>query len=316
MENGTEVDAKVIELRRIRSDLTKLMKSSEEYGAPFESIEVNTIKSFSNINGNTNKSLPEEVLIPKFESIYSREEQVKAKKVTKRIHFIRHGEGFHNVVLQEWRQRPDYVPGSLPDNLDIYTDALLTPTGEKQAVSLQDYIAVNCQTVSLLVLSPMRRATQTGLLAFTKLIDERKENKSTQLKIVAKEEAHERSYPHTCDKRLDLNDLKKYFFETEASKYGDMLSRGGLEIDYTEISSESDPFWGNGLEKEELLSVAKRGCKLMKWIYETNDVEVVVAAHSCLLQSIFEAVLTNTNPTNTWFATGEVKSCDVTFNLV
>ena len=316
MENETEVDAKVIELRRIRSDLTKLMKSSEEYGAPFESIEVNTIKSFSNINGNTNKSLPEEVLIPKFESIYSREEQVKAKKVTKRIHFIRHGEGFHNVVLQEWRQRPDYVPGTLPDNLDIYTDALLTPTGEKQAVSLQDYIAVNCQTVSLLILSPMRRATQTGLVAFTRLIEERWENKSTPLKIIAKEEAHERSYPVACDKRLDLKDLKKYFFESEASKYGNMLSTNGLDLDYTEILSESDPLWGKGLEKEELLSVAKRGCKLMKWIYETNDMEVAIAAHSYLLQSIFEAVMVNKNSTNTWFATGEIKSCDVTFNLV
>ena len=321
MANQTEVDAKVLELRRIRSDIKDLMNTSEEYGAPFESIEVRTIKTFSDANGDTNKNLQEEFLVPKFESTSNRDDQVKAKKVTKRIHFIRHGEGFHNVAGREWRKRPDYVPGTEPYKLDtdpeyFYIDALLTPTGETQAVSLQDYIVLNCQTVSLLVLSPMRRATQTGLLAFTKLIDERKENKSTQLKIVAKEEAHERSYPHTCDKRLDLKDLKKYFFETEASKYGDMLSRGGLEIDYTEISSESDPFWGNGLEKEELLSVAKRGCKLMKWIYETNDVEIVVAAHSCLLQSIFEAVLTNTNPTNTWFATGEVKSCDVTFNLV
>jgi len=135
------------------------------------------------------------------------------------------------------------------------------------------------------------------------------------LKIIAKEEAHERSFPHSCDKRLDLKDLKTYFYEKEASKYGKMLTNAGLKIDYSEILSESDPFWCNGLEKEELLSVAKRGCKLMKWIYETNDMEVAIAAHSALLKTIFETVVTNENETDTWFATGEIKSCDVTFNL-
>ena len=88
------------------------------------------------------------------------------------------------------------------------------------------------------------------------------------LKIVAKEEAHERSNPHTCDKRLDVKDLKRFFNETEASKYGNMLDSAGLSIDYSEISSESDPYWGDGKAREEQLSVAKRGCKLMKWIYE------------------------------------------------
>ena len=133
---------------------------------------------------------------------------------------------------------------------------------------------------------------------------------------MAKEEAHERSYPHTCDKRLDLKDLKEYFYKTDSEKYGDMLTKAGLEIDYTKILSESDPLWGNGLEKEELLSVAKRGCKLLKWIYETNDMEVAIAAHSALLKTIFETVVANKSQTHTWFATGEIKSCDVTFNLV
>jgi len=265
----TVVDAKVTELRKIRSDITHLMNTSEEYGALFESIEVTTLKTFSDVNGDTSKNLQEEFLVPKFENTCSREEQLKAKKLIKRIHFIRHGEGFHNVAGREWRKRPNYVPGTEPYKLDtdpeyFYIDALLTPLGEQQAKSLQDYVVLNCQPVSLLVLSPMRRATQTGLLAFTKLIEERTENKSNPLRIVAKEEAHERSYPHTCDKRLDLKDLKEYFFETNASKYGDMLTRNGLKIDYSEILSESDPFWGDGLEKEELLDVAKRGCKLMK----------------------------------------------------
>ena len=309
------------ELRKIRNDITHLMNTSEEYGGPFESIEVTTLKTFADVNGDSNKKLEKEFSVPVFENKSSREEQVKVKSVTKRIHFIRHGEGFHNVAQREWRERPDYVPGTEPYKLDTdpeyhYIDALLTPKGEKQAVALQNYVVLNCRSISLLVISPMRRATQTGLLAVTKLIEEGIEKKEVSLKIVAKEEAHERSNPHTCDKRLDLKDLKEYFYKTEAEKYGYMLAKAGLEIDYTEILSESDPYWGNGLEREEQLSVAKRGCKLMKWIYDTNDMEVAIAAHSGLLQAIFETVITNKSRTHPWFATGEIKSCDVTFNLV
>merc|ERR1712038_182571 len=285
------------------------------------SIDVTTLKTFAEVNGDLDKNLQDEFLIQRFENKTNREEQIKSKSVTKRIHFIRHGEGFHNVAEREWRGRPDFIPGTRPYKLDTdpdyhYIDALLTTKGEKQATALQDYVVLNCQPVSLLVLSPMRRATQTGLLALTKLIQEEMEKKDSGLKIIAKEEAHERSFPHTCDKRLDLKDLKTYFYEKESLKYGDMLTNAGLEIDYSEILSESDPYWSNGLEKEELLSVAKRGCKLMKWIYETNDNEVAIAAHSALLKTIFEIVVTNKSQTDTWFANGEIKSCDVTFNLV
>ena len=300
------------------------MNTSIEFGGPFESIDVITLKTFSEVQGDTEKNLATEFVLPKFENQFSREEQIKRKHVTKRIHFIRHGEGHHNVAQREWRENPNYVKGTEPYKIDTdpefkYIDARLTPKGEQQAEKLQDYVSQNCENCSMLVLSPMRRATQTGLLAFTKEMNTIRDSASKQekpLKIIAKEEAHERSYPHTCDKRLDIKDLKKFFFETEAKRYGDVLAEAGLDIDYSELSSESDPYWGNGSTLEPLLSVAKRGCKLMKWIYDAKDMEVAVAAHSALLKTIFEAVITNKSRTNTWFATGEIKSCDVTFNLI
>ena len=53
-----------------------------------------------------------------------------------------------------------------------YTDALLTRAGEAQARALQP----RTQPLSpqLLVVSPLRRATQTGLLAFQPHLDEGK----------------------------------------------------------------------------------------------------------------------------------------------
>ena len=316
-----EVEAKIAEAQGIRKQIAHLMKTSGEYGGPFESIDVSTLKAFADVNGDSTMDLASVFRVPKLDITLSKNEQIKNKSVTKRIHFIRHGEGHHNLAQRQWRKKPDYVKGTEPYKLETdpefaYVDALLTEKGEQQAVSLQNYIKQNCSSCTMLVLSPMRRATQTGLLAFTKEIKEVRNINKFPLKIVVKEEAHERSYPHTCDKRLDIKELKTFFNETRAKTYGDMVTQAGLEIDYTEVLSESDPFWGDGSEKESFLSVAKRGCQLMKWMYEVDDMEITLAAHSALMMAIFEAVINNKSQTNSWFATGEIKSCDVTFNLI
>ena len=82
----------------------------------------------------------------------------------KKVHLIRHGEGVHNVAQREWRSRPEYDGRSEPYTVDNdpsgkYTDALLTPAGEAQARALQP----RTQQLSpqLLIVSPLRRATQT-----------------------------------------------------------------------------------------------------------------------------------------------------------
>jgi broad specificity phosphatase PhoE len=83
---------------------------------------------------------------------------------SKKVHLIRHGEGVHNVAQREWRSRPEYDGRSEPYTVDNdpsgkYTDALLTPAGEAQARALQP----RTQQLSpqLLIVSPLRRATQT-----------------------------------------------------------------------------------------------------------------------------------------------------------
>lgn len=63
-----------------------------------------------------------------------------------KVHFIRHGEGVHNVAQREWRLRPGYDGRSEPytvanDPSGKYADALLTPAGEAQARALQERLA-------------------------------------------------------------------------------------------------------------------------------------------------------------------------------
>lgn len=304
-------------VQNIRIEISHLIQTSVDYGAPFSSIEVDTLKTFSDINGDSKKNLAAEFMVPKLDCKVSKDEQIKQKKVTKRIHFMRHGEGHHNVRSRQWKEMPNYSPeaeGPLTVNNDpqfIYLDATLTIQGEQQALALRDYIVQNCSACTLLVLSPMTRATQTGLLAFSKEIEEFRSITNVPLNIVAKEEAHERSDPNTCNKRLDLTELKKFFYETHAEKYGNMLKKAGYEIDYTEVLSESDPIWNGGLG-EDKISAAKRGCRLLKWIYDLDDMEIVIAGHSALFTCIFETFTLN----NPHFNNGEIKSCNVTFNLI
>ncbi|CAJ1367171.1 unnamed protein product [Effrenium voratum] len=56
----------------------------------------------------------------------------------KKIHFVRHGEGQHNVAQREWRLRPDFKEGTEPYTVDQdpdgrYFDADLTELGEGAA---------------------------------------------------------------------------------------------------------------------------------------------------------------------------------------
>jgi hypothetical protein len=78
------------------------------------------------------------------------------------IHFVRHGEGYHNVAQREWRADPKWDGESEPYTMDNdpdgrYEDPLLTPTGKAQAIELQkDTKTLN---PDIMIVSPLRRAT-------------------------------------------------------------------------------------------------------------------------------------------------------------
>jgi broad specificity phosphatase PhoE len=314
------------ELQGVRPEIQNLIKTSKEYAGPFESIEVSTIKTFSRANGDCDRNLLQDFNVFPLKSDIDKDDKKRNKRVTKRIHFIRHGEGHHNVgfkngdLLLPGQWIPDGELGTkttIDKHPDFaYVDSLLTNEGEQQAISLQSYIAQNCSECTVLILSPLRRATQTGLLAFANEIKKLESSRKSPLKIIIKEEAHEKFGAHPCDLRLDVKDLRHFFYEGSGEKYGNMLNEAGLNLDYYLGLSESDPFLNNGSEPEKMVDVAKRGCKLLKMIYEMNDVEVAIAAHAGFLRAIFEAVVVNKSETATTFLNGEIKTCDVDFNLI
>eukprot|EP00928_Gymnodinium_smaydae_P092304 TRINITY_DN76155_c0_g1_i1.p1 TRINITY_DN76155_c0_g1~~TRINITY_DN76155_c0_g1_i1.p1 ORF type:complete len:258 (+),score=40.03 TRINITY_DN76155_c0_g1_i1:62-835(+) len=208
----------------------------------------------------------------------------------KKIHFIRHGEGFHNVAQKEWRANPEWDGKSEPYTADNdptgrYTDALLTDEGERQARELQERTA-NLQP-ELLIVSPMRRATQTGLIAFEQHVA------AAKLPTMAQELCHERAGAHTCDKRLSRTELKALF----------------PAVDYSLLESEDDPYWGDGVTRESPFALAGRGARFVEWLMARPERHIAVAAHSAWLLGMMNAVLEcNDDATRTFFATGEMRT--------
>lgn len=192
---------------------------------------------------------------------------------SKLCHFIRHGEGFHNVAQREWRAKPDWDGKSEPYTLDTdaefhFIDAELNDVGKGQASDLQQ--ATAALAPDLMVVSPMRRATLTGLLAFQSHIARK------ALPVVAHEQCHERAGKHTCDKRLPKSQ--------SAALYPD--------VDYALIADEDDPFWGDGRTRETLPDLAMRAGRFLLWLLERPERHVAIAAHSAFLLSCFNAVRT------------------------
>lgn len=210
----------------------------------------------------------------------------------KLVHFIRHGEGEHNKAQREWRAAAK--PGE-PYTIDTdpgmrYQDAQLTPAGVQQAMALQADTAALAPEV--MFVSPMRRATKTGLLAFQAHVARH------ALPVVAVELAHETGGKHTCDKRLAVAELHAAF----------------PEVDYSLIEAEDDPFWGDSLTRETYAQVAARSALFADWLEAREEKHVVVAAHSGFLFSLLTAVLDiDSEEDKSWFGTGEMRTMLLTF---
>jgi len=142
-----------------------------------------------------------------------------------------------------------------------------------------------------MVVSPMRRATLTGLIAFEAHIER------GELPVLAHESCHERAGKHTCDKRLPKSSLAGLY----------------TKVDYSLIEAEEDPFWGDGLTREPWEDVAVRGGLFAEWLLSRPEKRVVVAAHSAFLLSIFNAAFdVNEEATRLWFGTGEMRAVMLT----
>jgi broad specificity phosphatase PhoE len=214
---------------------------------------------------------------------------------TKIIHFIRHGQGFHNSLSDystayKIRRRVNGVPGGInPYNVPEVFDPPLTEIGRQQAKALQS--RAKKAKATLIVVSPMCRALMTSNIAFSHLIGDHQ-----SAKWIAHEGCREKSHGNSCDYRRPVADTGPEFPNVDFSLVPDV-----------------DP-WLADMHEESDQEQARRAYDFMLWIRDRPETEIVVSSHSAWLFCVFNAVLQcDPNDTGEWFTNGEMRSVSVDF---
>ena len=223
-------------------------------------------------------------------------EDAATTRIIKTIHLIRHGQGFHNLLADrataagiEWKQFAADSPAN-PYMAPEVTDAPLTDKGRRQAIVLRDtQVKELVVKPQLVVLSPLCRALQTGLLAMADFVG--------TIPFVAHELVREQTGIHLCDKRRSC-DLQTLEFPM---------------MDFSLLTSNDDATF-QADHRETHSEVAQRAYQFLEWLVEQPQEHVVIASHSAWLLTLMNAVVDTDAPAlKAWFQTGEMRSCQFVF---
>lgn len=229
-----------------------------------------------------------------------KEDNWRSSNSRKLVHFVRHGQGYHNLLGQVSRdygavfsETGDFelaVKEQCPYMLPAIQDPSLTAIGREDAKGIRS--RGNTIKPELLVTSPMRRAAETILVGFP----------NVSVPIVAHEGCREQLGVFICDKRSDLTDYK------EDGRYS--------MIDYNLIESNEDTLWQE-TKRETMLEMAYRAEAFLHWLRDRPERDIVVGTHSAWLMAVFNVVLDvdssassveEAEHLHSMFSTGEVRS--------
>ena len=230
-------------------------------------------------NESSNKSCPSQKLL-----------------VTKIIHFQRHGQGYHNLLGDMYRELgmkfdiDDTNPQSNPFVRPEIVDSPLTANGRKQAESCQ--LQTRSLSPQVVIVSPLHRALQTALLSFA---DHRKE----EVPWIAHDAAREQLGLLTCNKRLPLSQTIKDY----------------PDVDFQFVSgTDKDEMW-NPHQRELPLDEADRIYDfLTTFVMKREEKEIAIVGHSAWLFNMCNAVMDiQDDELRSWFLTSEIRTMNVTF---
>uniref|UniRef100_A0A061R0P8 Phosphoglycerate mutase-like protein n=1 Tax=Tetraselmis sp. GSL018 TaxID=582737 RepID=A0A061R0P8_9CHLO len=222
----------------------------------------------------------------------------------KLLHLIRHGQGFHNLLGELYADfgidfnatGTDLRPQN-PYRRSEVLDPPLTELGREQAKQLRS--STQALSPELIVVSPLCRATQTAVIAFSHLL--KPGSTVTAVPFLAHEAVREQAGAHYCDACRGLGDMRIEF----------------PMVDYSfinNISMEKDEDWSDS--REQLSSVAERGYDFLLWLRSRPEQEVAIATHSAFLFVLLNAVVDTgqlAEGLSSWFLTGEMRSVIITF---
>jgi len=216
------------------------------------------------------------------------------------VHFVRHGQGFHNLLADIYTQSgvkwSNHVASASNPYAQIEVlDAPLTHKGRLQAAQLSDQVQRLKSLhgpLELVVSSPNCRALMTAVVAFDSC------NGSKDCKWLVHEMVREEHGVHLCDQRRPKSQQAREF----------------SMFDFTLLESENDALF-NPTRRESKLEVGERVYKFMEWLSERPEKHVAITSHSAWLMTLFNGVVDckDNESLKSWFQTGEMRSVKLKF---
>jgi broad specificity phosphatase PhoE len=224
----------------------------------------------------------------------------------KTVHFVRHGQGFHNLMAdlaraqgREWVQfsKSPENPYTMPELLD----APLTEKGRQQAIALQPRVAALKNPPELIVCSPLCRALQTGIIVFANSAMEN--NNKAPNRLLAHEMVREQTGIHVCDKRRAVSRQKLEFPLVDFSLLDSSVCGSG----------DDDPIFRDHV-RESKQELGERIYNFMEWLSRREEKHISVNTHSGWLLTLFNGILQcEDSSLKAWFQTGEMRSVKLLF---
>jgi broad specificity phosphatase PhoE len=212
---------------------------------------------------------------------------------TKKVHFIRHAEGYHNVATKESGNTDCLLRGDVAAKDHALYDSHLTQKGIEQAVNLKAHLAQrpsgsrSFTAFDLVVVSPLTRTCETALHVFGKprkpgspeFINEREAPRhSPEFKagmtvpaprFLVREECRERWGKYVCDGRRSIKEIAADF----------------EDFDFSDVKHDEDAFYTDERETDE--HCCNRAVKFLEWLNARPEKCIAVVTHSSFLRHLF-----------------------------
>jgi broad specificity phosphatase PhoE len=213
---------------------------------------------------------------------------------TRKVHFIRHAEGYHNAATK--RTGNNYCllreKDQSPSDHPLY-DSRLTPTGIAQAKTLRKILASrpsggrSFTAFDLVIVSPLTRTCETALHVFG---NPRKPGVPTFLsdgqapvgtpehaagikvpppRFLVREECRERFGHYVCDGRRSIEEICHEF----------------PDFDFSEVVDNEDMYYSDERESDE--DCCNRAVRFLEWLNSRPEKCIAVVTHSSFLRHLF-----------------------------
>jgi len=214
---------------------------------------------------------------------------------TKKVHFIRHAEGYHNAKTAETGSNDCLLRGEAPADEHPLYDSRLTAKGIKQSEDLRTYLANrpsggrSFTAFDLVVVSPLTRTCETALHVFGRPRPPGRPSflakgaapantpeyaRGVQIaapRFLVKEECRERWGKYVCDGRRKISEI---------------AAEPGFEnFDFSECNFDEDVFYSDERETDE--HCCTRAQKFLQWLNSRPEKCIAVVTHSSFLRHLF-----------------------------